>query len=192
MEDTPDKILVQKLKHGDEQAFRKIYERYKKKIYYFAIRYRNSTEEAENVMQDVFVKIWNERKSLNEDLSFNSYIFTITKNHLFNKNRKLLNEKAYREYVIHAFTDSDNRPESEIIYTDLKSKVDSEIEKLPPQRKKVFQLSTIDGLSNKEIADEMDLSIRTVEVHKSLAIKTLKNSIKKLLTLFILFITEIL
>ena len=170
-----DKPLVIALREGDQEAFEKIYRKYSEKVYYFAIRYQNSPEDAENVVQDVFIKIWNERKSLKEDLSFNSYIFTITKNHLFNKKRKSLNENAYREYLIHHLTSTENKLERQIIYSDLKELLDAEIERLPKQRRKVFELSVFQGLSNKEIAEEMDLSVRTVEVHKSLALKTLRK-----------------
>lgn len=176
-----DRPLVLRLKEGDNQAFEKLFHRYHKKVFYFALRYNNSREDAEGVVQDVFIKIWNERKSLKEDLSFNSYVFTITKNHLFNINRKKLNEKAYREYFVHHFTRIDNRPEEDIIYSDLKKKIDDVIEDLPTQRRKIFIMSRREGMSNKEIAEELGLSVRTVEVHISLALKTIKKISNKLL-----------
>lgn len=176
-----DRSLVLRLKEGDSQAFEKLFQKYHKKVFYFALRYNNSKEDAEGVVQDVFIKIWNERKSLKENLSFNSYVFTITKNHLFNINRKRLNEKAYREYFIHHFTRADNRPEEDIIYTDLKKKIDAVIEDLPTQRRKIFIMSRKEGLSNKEIAAELGLSVRTVEVHISLALKTIRKFSQNLL-----------
>lgn len=176
-----DRSLVLRLKSGDNDAFEKLFQKYHKKIFFFALRYNNSKEDAEGVVQDVFIKIWNERKTLKEDLSFNSYVFTITKNHLFNINRKKLNEKAYKEYFIHHFTKADNKPEQDIIYLDLKSKLDAVIDGLPTQRKKIFIMSRRQGLSNKEIAEELDLSVRTVEVHISLALKTIKKAANNLL-----------
>lgn len=83
-----DKFLVIQIREGNSKAFETLYHRYNKMVFYFAIRYFNSVEDAENVVQDVFVKIWKERARLMEDLSFSNYIFTITKNHLFNINRK--------------------------------------------------------------------------------------------------------
>jgi RNA polymerase sigma-19 factor, ECF subfamily len=170
-----DRSLVLRLKESDNQAFEKLFNKYNKKVFYFALRYNNSKEDAEGVVQDVFIKIWNERKTLKEDLSFNSYVFTITKNHLFNMNRKKLNEKAYREFFIHHYTRIDNKPEENIIYSDLKQKIDDIIDDLPAQRKKIFIMSRREGLSNKEIAGKLGLSVRTVEVHISLALKTIKK-----------------
>ena len=176
-----DRSLVLRLKESDNDAFEKLFKKYNKKIYYFALRYNNSKEDAEGVVQDVFIKIWNERKTLKEDLSFNSYVFTITKNHLFNINRKRLNEKAYKEYFVHHFTSIDNKPEQDIIYSDIKQKIDEVIEDLPSQRKKIFIMSRREGFSNKEIAEQLGLSVRTVEVHISLALKTIKSLTNNLL-----------
>ena len=76
---------------------------------------------------------------------------------------------------------NDNPVENELIYSDLKNHIDVVIDNLPTQRKKVFLLSTLDGMANKEIAEQLNLSVRTVEVHKSLALKTLKKALNKIL-----------
>ncbi|PKP50476.1 MAG: hypothetical protein CVT94_01520 [Bacteroidetes bacterium HGW-Bacteroidetes-11] len=179
-EESDDKPLVSRLKRGDKKAFEEIFRKYREKVYYFAIRYYNSPEDAENVVQDVFIKIWDERAGLKEELSLNNYIYTITKNHLFNIQRKKINEKAYREYITGHLTQSTNL-ENELIYADLKEKIDKVIDELPAQRRKVFQLGNIEGFSNKEVAALLSLSVRTIEVHKSLAIKTVKLALKKIL-----------
>lgn len=178
--DDDDKILVSQIREGNPKAFETLYYKYNKMVFYFAIRYFNSTEDAENIVQDVFVKIWKERAKLNEDLSLSNYIFTITKNHLFNINRKKVNEKKFREYFIHHFTESGNL-ENEIVYTDIREKIDKAIEKLPEQRRKVFQLGNIKGYTNKEVAEELHLSVRTVEAHKNLALKSLRKFLKGML-----------
>ncbi|HPF63827.1 RNA polymerase sigma-70 factor [Lentimicrobium sp.] len=178
-EDTGEREWVIRLKSGDKLAFEQIFLRYREKVYYFAIRYYNSPDDAENVVQDVFIKLWNERAGLKPELSLNNYIYTITKNHLFNLQRKKINEKAYRQYVMEHMAKTTNH-ENDFIYADLKEKIDKVIEKLPEQRRKVFQLGNIEGLSNKEVAEILRLSVRTIEVHKSLAIQTVKNAIKKI------------
>lgn len=178
-EDTGEREWVTRLRSGDKQAFEQIFLRYREKVYYFAIRYYNSPDDAENVVQDVFIKLWNERAGLRPELSLNNYIYTITKNHLFNLQRKKINEKAYRQYVAEHMTKTTNH-ENDLIYADLKEKIDKVIEELPEQRRKVFQLGNIEGLSNKKVAEILSLSVRTIEVHKSLAIQTVKNAIKKI------------
>lgn len=179
LDDKDDRQLVSRLKIGDKKAFEEIFRKYREKIYYFAIRYYNSPEDAENVVQDVFIKLWDERDKVKEELSLNNYIYTIAKNHLFNIQRKKINEKAYRTYIIDHLVQVPNL-ENELIYADLKEGIDKFIEALPAQRKKVFIMGNIEGLSNKEVALKMNLSIRTIEVHKSLALKTIRKALKKI------------
>lgn len=181
-----DKFLVIQIREGNSKAFETLYHRYNKMVFYFAIRYFNSVEDAENVVQDVFVKIWKERARLMEDLSFSNYIFTITKNHLFNINRKKINEKKFRAYFVHHFTESGNL-ENEVLYADIREKIDKAIEELPEQRRKVFHLGNIKGYTNKEVAEELHLSVRTVEAHKNLALKSLRKFIDGLMLWLLLF-----
>jgi len=181
LDDNNDRQLVSRLKVGDKKAFEEIFRKYREKIYYFAIRYYNSAEDAENVVQDVFIKLWDEREGIREELSLNNYIYTIAKNHLFNIQRKKINEKAYRSYIVDHLVQISNL-ENELIYADLKVKIDKIIEELPAQRKKVFIMSNMEGFSNKELASELNLSVRTIEVHKSLALQTIRKALKKIST----------
>lgn len=181
LDDNDERQLVSRLRVGDKKAFEEIFRKYREKIYYFAIRYYNSTEDAENVVQDVFIKLWDEREGVKEELSLNNYIYTIAKNHLFNIQRKKINEKAYRNYIIDHLVQTPNL-ENELIYADMKAGMDKIIDELPPQRKKVFIMSNIEGLSNKEVASILDLSVRTVEVHKSLALQTIRKALKNIST----------
>lgn len=181
LDDNNDRQLVSRLKVGDKKAFEEIFRKYREKIYYFAIRYYNSAEDAENVVQDVFIKLWDEREGVKEELSLNNYIYTIAKNHLFNIHRKKINEKAYRSYIVDHLVHISNL-ENELIYADLKAKIDEIIDELPAQRKKVFIMSNMEGFSNKELASELNLSVRTIEVHKSLALQTIRKALTKLST----------
>jgi RNA polymerase sigma-70 factor, ECF subfamily len=166
LDDNSDRQLVSRLKLGDKKAFEEIFRKYREKIYYFAIRYYNSAEDAENVVQDVFIKLWDERENVKEELSLNNYIYTIAKNHLFNIQRKKINEKAYRNYIVEHLVQS----------------IDKIIDELPAQRKKVFVMGNLEGLSNKEVASALNLSVRTIEVHKSLALQALKKAFKLIST----------
>jgi RNA polymerase sigma-70 factor, ECF subfamily len=181
LDDSDDKQLVSRLRIGDKRAFEEIFRKYSEKIYYFAIRYYNSAEDAENIVQDVFIKLWDEREGVKEELSLNNYIYTIAKNHLFNIHRKKINEKAYRSYIVDHLVQSANL-ENELIYADLKAGVDKIIDELPAQRKKVFLMGNMEGFSNKEMASVLNLSVRTIEVHKSLAIQTIRKALKKIST----------
>ncbi len=168
-----DKALVELLKQGDIQAFEKVFFSFADRLYYFAIRYMRNQHDAEEIVQEVFVKLWENRANLNDQLSFSGYLFTIARNTIFNQNRKKVNEKAYQEYVKVFLENSSSKTEDDLIYSDIKGIVDKVVEELPPQRKLIYKLSREKGLSYREIAEELKLSERTVEAHIRLALKTL-------------------
>jgi len=172
-----DSDLVGKLRAGDSSAFEALFEKYYARLYYFSLRYMKQREDAEEIVQDIFVKIWEHRDRLDEMLSFSSYLFTIARNTIFNINRKTVNELAYYEYLKHFLELTHNKTENEIIYRDLKVKVDEIVDTFPKKRKKIFLLSREQGLSYKEIAEELSISEKTVEAHIYLALKTIKQTI---------------
>lgn len=172
-----DAANVKRLKAGDSAAFEALFDKYYPRLYYFALRYMKQSIDAEEIVQDIFVKIWEHRERLDEMLSFNSYLFTIARNTIFNINRKSLNEQAYRNYLKHFLDTTHNKTETEVIYNDLKSHIDEIVDKFPKKRKKIFLLSREKGLSYKEIATQLNISEKTVEAHIYLALKTIKKSI---------------
>lgn len=183
-----DLDLVRLLRDGDHKAFEELFNRYHEKLYYFAIRYFRNQDDAEELVQDVFVKLWENRESLKEQLSFSGYLFTIGRNTIFNRFRKRVNENAYREYLATYFDSYTTRTEDNLIYEDLKKLVDSVVEELPPQRQLVYKMSRDKGMSYREIAEELGLSERTVEAHIRLALQSISGVIDKELVIpFLLF-----
>ena len=168
-----DRRVVELLKQGDAETFEKVFFSFAERIYYFAMRYMRNQHDAEEIVQEVFVKLWENRSNLNDQLSFSGYLFTIARNTIFNQNRKKVNEQAYQEYVKVFLENSTRRTEEDLIYSDIKGIVDKVVEDLPPQRKLIYKMSREKGLSYKEIAEELKLSERTVEAHIRLALKTL-------------------
>lgn len=183
-----DDDLIALLKKDDSIAFETLYLRYSEKLYYFAIRYLKSKEDAEGLVQDIFTKIWEIRKNLNSGQSFSSFLFTIAKNTIFNKHRKKLNENAYREHLRNYFDEVYDKTENDIILADMKARIDKSVEKFPPQRKLIYQLSREEGLSYKEIAKQLGISEKTIEAHIRLALKTLRSALSNEL-LFPLFLS---
>jgi len=183
-----DNDLIEQLKKDDSFAFETLYLRYSSKLYYFAIRYLKSKEEAEGLVQDIFAKIWEIRKTLNSGQSFSSFLFTIAKNSIFNKHRKKLNENAYREHLRNYFDEVYDKTENDIILADMKARIDKSVEKFPPQRKLIYQLSREEGLSYKEISEQLSISEKTIETHMRLALKTLRAALSNEI-LFPLFIS---
>ncbi|MCB2196372.1 MAG: RNA polymerase sigma-70 factor [Bacteroidetes bacterium] len=173
-----DDLLIDKVKEGDSKAFEELYYIYSERLYYFALRYLKTKEDAEGLVQEIFIRVWENRNGLKRGLSFNAYLFTIAKNTIFNQHRKKVNENAYKEYLKNYIDQHHNKTENDVVLADMKTRIDKSIESLPPQRKLIFQLSRNEGLSYKEIASKLNISEKTVEAHMRLALKTLRAAVK--------------
>ncbi len=182
-----DDLLIDKVKEGDSKAFEELYYIYSERLYYFSLRYLKNREDAEGLVQEIFIKVWENRNGLKQGLSFNAYLFTIAKNTIFNQHRKKVNENAYKEYLRNYLDQHHNKTENDIILADMKKRIDKSIESLPPQRKLIFQLSRNEGLSYKEIAAQLNISEKTVEAHMRLALKTLRAAVRAEIFLPLLF-----
>ena len=169
-----EKELVAGLKQGDKKAFQSLFDLYAKRIFAFAKGYLKSNDDAEEVVQDVFIKVWNVRESINTELSFKSYLFKITYNRIREFFNKQSRENHYKHEILDFAIEFDNRTEERIDYKSLLDLVEKLIEKLPPRQKEVILLSKKQGIPTKEIAVLLEISPRTVEKHFSEALKQLK------------------
>ena len=183
-----DTRLVESLKKGDLNAFNDLFAKYNKKLYYFAKGYLHSKEDAEELVQEVFIKVWENRKELKQDLSFKSFLFTITYNAIFNHYKKKSRENKYLDQILTDYTNETNETSKQVEYDNLLELAEQAIEKLPDKRKLVFKLSRYEGLSNKEIAGQLHLSKRTIENHIQQALKSLREQLGKELLFAILFL----
>ena len=181
--------LVKALSKGDIKAFNELFQLFGNRIFRFAFGYLKSESEAEELVQDVFLKIWEKRFELNENLSFKAYLFTIA----FNIIRKYFTKKAlthrYLEHQI--FDDFDINTVQQIDYDSTKRLIDSIVDQLPLKRKAVFIKSRFEGFSVKEIAEELGRSPKTVENQLGEALKFVREHLSKenlgVLIYFILF-----
>ena len=167
--------MISQVIQGDQAAFTSLYRIYVEHVFYFALRYLKTREDAENVTQEVFVKIWETRRRLNPEASFSAYLFTITKNFIFNINRKKVNEAAYLDHLTRVISHADSGTEKALFYRELQEQVDRCVEQLPGQRKKVFVLSRQEGLSHREISLKLGISERTVAAHIRLGLQALRK-----------------
>lgn len=180
--------IVSRIIDGDQKAFAELYDIYSEKLYYFALKFLRSKEDAENITQEVFVKVWETRNRLDPDYSVSAYLFTIARNTIFNLHRKRVNEKAYLEHLGNHIDFTHSKLEHDIVLKDLQGHVDKIIDDLPAQRKKVFELSRKDGLSHKEISQQLNISEKTIETHIRLALKDIRKFMVEDLNLSILFV----
>ena len=178
-DDKPSSIqdleLVTHLVNGSRQAFEELYARYKGRLMYFCKQLLKDEKSSEDIVQDIFLHIWEKRDSLNIEVSFSGYIHTLAQNRILNEFRRFDVHSRFVRYTLMNAKDSANQTE-DLIDDDDYSKLMSElIESLSPRQKEIFQLSRIHGLTYKEIAELKQISVETVREHVSLALKKIKK-----------------
>jgi len=184
-----NKELLLQLQKGDRVAFYNIYERYCKRLYGFVIRYIKVEADAEGIVQEVFIKIWESRDKLNAYTSFESYLFTIAYNATISLLRKKANEHKYLEYL-KSIQQVQKAPDfiEELQFKELNDNLNSLLNKLTKRQKEIFQLSRMNGLSHEEIALKLDISVNTVKKHMVNTLSFLKKNIDNKLVVSVLFL----
>lgn len=178
-------LLVRNLSKGNLLAFNTLYAEYSGRLYRFALGYLKSEAEAEELVQEVFTIIWEKRANLKEELSFKSFLFTIA----FNIIRKHFRTKTYLSgyFKTGLSTDIDMHTSQKITYDSLYQYITELVNQLPERRREIFIKSRFEGLSIKEIAEELKISHKTVENQLTDALKFIRSNINKESVLVILF-----
>ncbi len=171
--------LVSKLQLGDVEAFDQIYKKYSTRLYAFGMKYFKSEAEAEEMVQSVFLKVWETRTNLKKELSFNSYLFTIAYNDICKIFRKRNYNNQFVSDYLHRNSEISSETEDSVDFRSVLSRVEQIIDILPDKQKLVFRKSRFEGLSSREIADELKLSVGSVDNYISDALKFLKSNLKK-------------
>lgn len=175
--------LILLLKQSNQEAFTTLYKKYWKQVYNFSRLYLTSQSVAEEVVQEVFIKVWESRDFMREGDNFKGLLFIITRNLIFNMHRKNLNEDFYKMTVLSAMENSYDI-EEEIDAKNLGEYIDLLIADLPPRRREIFNLSRKENKSYKEISQLLDVSEKTVENQIGEALKFLRKNLI-LLSLFL-------
>src|SRR5690606_5484897 len=141
-------------------AFYNIYERYCKRLYGFVSRYIKQEADAEEIVQEVFIKAWETRHKIDDSSSFESFLFTVAYNATMSLFRKRASENKYIEYL-KSLQQPGNAPDvtDEIHFQELNQKVQTLLNQLTPRQKEIFRLSREEGLTHDEIAKKLDISI---------------------------------
>ena len=179
--------ILKELKKGDHSAFEKIFERYSKQLFQFSLSYLKSEEAAKDIVQEVFIKIWNSRRELKTDTSFQSYLFTITLNSV----RKYFNQLSMLNELKHDILfdslglkpDFDDRSDYQLML----DKLEELIKQMPEKRREVCIKKKIEEKSLKEISEELGITTKTVEYHITEAMRFLKSEFDKLQVQGLLF-----
>jgi RNA polymerase sigma-70 factor (ECF subfamily) len=171
--DDPD--LVERLQKGDVEAFDLIYAKYSGKLYAFGLKYRRSVAEAEELVQSVFLKLWENHKNLKKESSFKSYLFTIAYNDMCKLFRKWNYQQKFIADTLYEHSHPSNEIEEGIDYQSVLDRVEKIVEKLPEKQRIIFIKSRQEGKSTKEIAKEVRLSPGTVDNYLSEALKFIRS-----------------
>ena len=176
--DDQEKIAVARMKLNDPSGFDHLFYAYHKKIYYFCLKNGLNEQDSQEVVQEVFTKFWLTRKKLDPSRGIQAYLYKIAKNQIIDEFRKRVKRKAAEVYQIRLL-ETKKYDHQEMEYQELVSLIRDTLRSLPEKRRIAFELSRYSGLSNQEIANEMGISIKTVELHLKLALQTFRNIIKQ-------------
>ncbi|WP_321376228.1 RNA polymerase sigma-70 factor [uncultured Draconibacterium sp.] len=189
-----DSGLVHGLKNDDHNAFKELFDLYSNPLYKFSYTYLKSKDLAEDVVQEVFTKIWEKRKDLKTDTSFKSYLFTIALNSIRKQFNKAARLNAIKHDILNNFSSDKSDFDQKDTYQELLNKLEELVATMPKKRREVFIKKKFEEKSIKEIAKELDISAKTVEYHISESIKFLKKEFANLqiqgLVFFHLFVKQ--
>lgn len=188
-----DKDVIVSLKNGKEEAFEVLFWEYNTHIYHFVYSLLYDKSLAEDLTQNVFLKIWERREDIDLAQSFDSYLFTIARHLVYKETEKRLLSESLTETLQKQLSDGDTLMEEKIDAESLREYIDSLIEELPPARREIFRLSRKEHLSYKEIALRLSISEKTVETQLNRALHFLRDKLSSdniLVVLLLVLINE--
>jgi RNA polymerase sigma-70 factor (ECF subfamily) len=177
--DDNDNNLIILLQNSDKQAFKLLFEKYGHRLYHFSLKYLKEKEDAEDVLNEVFLKIWENRQNIRTNTSFQSYLFTIAYNNIRQRFLKRSREEKYIQVFADEYFSELSNNENQPDYHLFAKKIIELIDHLPPRRKEIFILSYKEELKNEKIAEQLQLSIPFVKNQLSIARKFILGKIKE-------------
>lgn len=187
MNQPEETVLFERVKNGDVEAFEILFHRYYRHLCVFSSHIIHDDDSAEEIVQDFFVRLWEKRNQIHIETSVKNYFFRSVKNLCLNH---IQHDKTKIRYSQHVRTEGEKQTSGEDLFfeMDLSEKIEESINSLPEKRQEIFRLSREEGLKYREIADRLNISVKTVEAQMGLAIKTLREKLKKYNTFFTLLL----
>lgn len=188
--DLSEKQVLDKLFQGDTRAFEMIFKTYYSPLCRYAYSFLQDKEAAEEVVQSSLLVLWEKRQALAIETSLKSYLFRMVRNACLNA---IKHERVKQQHVAHELYVSPAAQESvaqQVQAAELESRISIAMQSLPEQCRLVFQLSRFEELKYQEIADQLNISVKTVENHMGKALKLMREKLKEYLPLFIIFMKE--
>jgi RNA polymerase sigma-70 factor (family 1) len=183
--------LIDLMQQDGLGAFKEIYARYWKKLYAEAYKRLKSQELAEEIVQELFTAFWHKRGAFQINSTLGGYLFSSAHHLIIDYYRKELVRQKYKEAFKVVYTEADTSTEDAIMLKDLTSSIESEINQLPAKCRQVYELSRVEHKTNKEIAERLDISEKTVENHLTKALKRLRLGLNHYLFLLVLALVKL-
>lgn len=183
-----ESALIAELKQGSIRAFERIYQLYAKRLLAYSVQYTKCYEDAEEIVEDVFVRLWNNRGKIHTTESLSALLFIMSKHHLINAYRATLNSPVYEDYVDYQNKLSVDEAANGVDYEHYVRIIKAAMKQLPLTQQRIIQLAKFASLPNKEIAIRLSLSEQTVKNQLSLGLKALRGLLDNVLFAFMLSI----
>ncbi|GAB1404314.1 MAG: RNA polymerase sigma-70 factor [Lentimicrobiaceae bacterium] len=177
-----EQLTLLALKQGDAKVFESVFKTYYTQLCIHVRRYVIDPDAAEEVVQDMFFKVWEKRNVLSVHTSLNAYLYRAATNQALNYIKYQKVTSQYKEYVgFTTNTATESNAHEELVSNDLETKIDFLIKSLPERRRMVFEMSRFEGLKYHEIAEKLKISVKTVEIQMSKALAFLRDNLKEYL-----------
>lgn len=173
-----EKELLAKMAVGDERAFRIIYDKYNNRVYTYALQLLHSKTEAEEMTQEVFLKLWLMSENSLAVSNLEAYLYTVTKHRSLNVLRRMILEGKVEKSLGETWREDNNDTEEEVLMKDVRNVLNAAIDLLPQQQKQVYLLCQQEGLKYDEAAERLNLSSLTVKTHMQRALKSVRTYVK--------------
>ena len=186
-----DSDVLKKLIQGDESAFKQIYDYYWFSIYKTVKRYTKSTVVAEDIVQEIFTTLWNNRSNFGAVIYLEYYLITMAKNLTFKTLRKMAFEETIKNRLSAESTDEAETAEDSILDQQYSQLIQQAVGLLPSQQKQIFRLAKIEGLSHKAIAAQLKISHLTVKTHMAKALRFIRHYLQPHLGIYVLLLGRV-
>lgn len=186
--------LVENIRNGDIASFEVFYKRYYKRLLNYALMFVAQSDQAEDIVQESFYSVWNKREIIDPNQSMTGFLFRTVRNGCLNAIKQKQVHERFVDYALNAepidnlFSfDFDDISKDDPLQLNLLNEIKDAVDSLPQKRQIVFRLSKLDGLSHKEIADKMGITVKGVERHITMANESLRKALKHLKAIVLFF-----
>lgn len=171
--------LITRLNDSDEEAFEQLYQLYSPRLFGYLIKLLKSDVFAQELLQDTFLKLWNNRENINSEKSFRSYLFRITENNVYDFFRKAARDKKLQDALIKSACENYQHVEENLLTKENEQILQDAINLLPPKRRQIFQLIKIEERSYDEVSALLNISVSTINDHIVKAMKSIREALKQ-------------